>query len=72
MKKESNNRKAFIVMTIGWLFALQYIFLRSAGFIQPSKTWVWSDILGGLSVLGAIIGIIGLIMYIRADKESDN
>lgn len=72
MKKESNNRKAFIVMAIGWLLALQYIFLRSAGFIQSSKTWVWSDILGGLSVLGAIIGIIGLIMYIRADKESDN
>jgi hypothetical protein len=29
-------------------------------------------LLGGISVIGAIIGIIGLVMYIRADKISDD
>jgi len=58
-------------MVIGWSLAIQYIILRSTGIIKPSRTWVWSDILGGISVLGAVIGIIGVILYIRADKKND-
>jgi len=58
-------------MTLGWSLAIQYIFLRSSGVIKPSPTWVWSDILGGLSVIGAVIGIIGVILFIRADKKDD-
>ncbi len=71
MKKYSNSRNSIIVMVIGWSLAIQYIILRSAGIIKPSQTWAWSDILGGISVLGAVIGIIGVILYIRADKKND-
>jgi hypothetical protein len=58
-------------MIVGWSLAIQYIFLRSSGIIKPSPTWVWSDVLGGLSVVGAIIGIIGVILFIKADKKND-
>jgi zinc transporter ZupT len=69
--KYANSRNSIIVMVIGWSLAIQYIILRSTGIIKPSQTWVWSDILGGISVLGAVIGIIGVILFIRADKKND-
>lgn len=71
-KTYGGKRNAVVMMVLGWTLALQYIILRSAGIIQPSKVWVWSDLLGGISVIGAIIGIIGLVIYIRADKMSDD
>ena len=72
MKKYSNSRNSIIVMVIGWSLAIQYIILRSTGIIKPSQTWVWTDIFGGISVLGAVIGIIGVILFIRADKKNDD
>jgi hypothetical protein len=56
-------KRCVTLIIIGFLLALQHIFLRTTRIINPSSEWNWEyDISGMLSVVGALIGIIGIVL----------
>ncbi|MDD5530714.1 MAG: hypothetical protein PHX21_11920 [bacterium] len=67
------KKRSAVLIIIGCAMAFQFNFFRITGAIQPSANWNWKyDISGMLSVIGAIIGIIGVISFSKAVRKSKN
>ncbi|MFA5033163.1 MAG: hypothetical protein WC614_09095 [bacterium] len=67
------KKRSAVLIIVGCALAFQFNFLRTTGAIQPSSHWNWKyDISGMLSVIGAIIGIIGAVSLMKALRKSKN